>query len=187
MGIFLAKQSFREHSTRANSDSANSLANHVADCHKVQISPYNGYKNLAVISNDLRSDPFGDVLEVRGNLYACDRTVPLSDVSIEVWHLSPNSEKFNHRARFHTEEFGHYRFLTDMPGRELGKNYKIYFKISYRAETYFTALSFSNSSVFIANRLNRNKQIIEESKPSELRALKLNMTRINFDIYLDYQ
>ena len=187
MGIVLIKELFEESSSTAKSGSANTLATHVANCRKTQQSPYIGYKNLAAVSNDLRSDPFGNVLEVCGNLYAYHRTAPLSDVSIEVWHLSPNSEHFNHRARFHTEESGHFRFLTDMPGRELGKNYKIYFKVSYRAETYFTALSFSNSSVFIANRLNRNKQIIEGSQPSELRTLKLNMTRINFDIYLNYQ
>ncbi len=184
MGIVLSKKSFDEPSPKANRDSVNSLGNHIAKCHKYQKSPYDGYRNLAVISNDLRSDPIRDVLEVSGKLYASDRKVPLSDVSIEVWHLSPDSEHYNHRARFHSEDFGHYRFLTDMPGRELGKNYKIYFKISYRAETYFTTLSLNNTSVFIANRLSRNKQMIRNSQLSAIRAFELNMTRINFDIYI---
>ena len=89
---------------------------------------FKGYSNLVPIKNDLRNDPFGCHLEVRGKIYDYNNSAPLSGIFVDIWHLSPKTKHFGHRARFYTDDTGSYYFLTDFPGRELGKNYKIYFK-----------------------------------------------------------
>ena len=153
-------------------------------------SPYDGYNPFAVVKNDLRTFPtlpFGEHFEVSGKIYDASGTSPLKNCTVEVWHLSPNSKKYKHRAKFHTNELGEYQFITDKPNRHLGKNYKIYFKVSKHNSSYFTALSFNNTQAFISGKhWEKNNQLGDELLFPK-KNTSLNKTTIEFNIALNVQ
>ena len=151
-------------------------------------SPFEGYNPFVVVKNDLRtfpSSPFGEYFEVNGKIYNAEGTRPLSNCSIEVWHLSPNSSKYRHRAKFYSNELGEYRFITDRPNRKLGKNYKIYFKVTKGDTSYFTELSFNNTQAFISGKhWEKNHQLGDELLFPK-KATASNKTTIAFNISLN--
>lgn len=91
-------------------------------------------------------------MAVAGKLFDASGTMPLADCSLEVWHLSPNSTKYNHRAKLRTNEAGEYSFITDRPNREKGRDYKIYFKLS-QGEDYTLPVNELPSRVYYMNIL----------------------------------
>lgn len=125
-------------------------------------SPYPGYLPIAPVKNDLRVSFSGTAIQVQGLISDHRGRILPGPIRLEIWHLSPNSRKYNHRAITYTNEIGGYLFITDLPNRESGLNYKIYFRISFKDKSYFTHLSFNHCAAFMATR-NFEKQL----KPSE--------------------
>lgn len=160
-------------------------SNHIVDAQKLDIPPFRGYCHLFPIKSDLRINPYGSHLEVSGKIHDRNSSIPLNGVVIEVWHLSPDSEHFRHRARLHTDNSGNYRFFTDIPGREMGKNYKIYFKIIYRESNYFTELSFNNSSIYITGRLWQKNNLSQKEKLLPKNNSSSIKSRVSFNISLN--
>ena len=119
-----------EKTIRSGSSSANTALTAKARYHKLpkrvlrtvegKEAPYKGYHPFAEDKTDLRVSRFGEQLEVFGRVYDHTGLRTLSNAVIEVWHLSPYSEKYGHRARFRTNESGEYSFVTDLPNRETG-------------------------------------------------------------------
>lgn len=149
--------------------------------------PYEGYNPFAVEKNDLRtfpSYPFGQHLEVSGKVFDADGKVPLADCVMEIWHLSPNSTKYTHKAKLRTNEFGEYYFITDQPKRELGKNYKIYFKVTKGSDSYFSELSFNNTQAFISGKHSeKNKELGNDLLAPKKRNF-INKTALVFNLKL---
>lgn len=185
MGITSSKHSFLESSSIMNSSSTIIRSNHIVDALKSDISPFRGYSHLVPVKSDLRINPNSNYLEVSGKIYNRNRSIPLKGVVIEVWHLSPDSKHFKHRARLHTDDSGNYRFITDIPGREMGKNYKIYFKIIYGESTYFTELAFNNSSIYITGRLRQKNNLLQKEKLLPKNNSSFFKSRVNFNISLN--
>ena len=115
-------------------------------------SPYPGYSPLAPVKNDLRVSVSGADVQIHGRIFDLQDKILTNPLKIEIWHLSPNSEKYSHRAITYSDEIGRYRFITDLPNREMGHNYKIYLKISNGNQRYFTHLSFNHCTAFISTR-----------------------------------
>ena len=77
--------------------------------------------------------------------------LPLPNTLLEVWHLSPNSTKFKHKAQLKTNENGEYQFITDFPNKEVGKMPRIYFKISTNNDSYFTEVSITDFGAYVSD------------------------------------
>ena len=148
-------------------------------------SPFEGYNPYAPVKTDLRKNIFGKHVQVSGKIYNRDGTATLSDASVEVWHLSPNSKKFRHRAKFHTDREGAYRFITDMPEREMGKAHKIYFRISAKGKSYFTELSIGTTGAYISGEHWEKNYQLGEERLFPTHKVFLNQSNINFNISLN--
>lgn len=185
MGKSTSRRSFLSNSLMATTSLAILGSTGIARAFTSDESPFQGYNPFAPFSSDLRTYPFGEHVAVIGNIYDEKGITPLSGVSVEVWHLSPNTKKYRHRAKLQTDNSGTYRFITDLPGREMGKNFKVYFKISKAELTYFTELSFNNSAAFISGKhWEKNHQLGEERLFPKHKTL-LNTSTINFNISLN--
>ncbi|UMB53700.1 hypothetical protein MKD41_15375 [Lutibacter sp. A64] len=116
-------------------------------------SPFDGYNPYAKETTDLRtSSLFGKHLSVKGIIFDKTGTFPLSNTSIEVWHLSPNSNTYKHHAKLKTNTNGEYNFVTDFPNKEKGKMSRIYFKVSNNSKTYFTELLINDFGANITGK-----------------------------------
>ena len=116
-------------------------------------SPFEGYNPYAEDKTDLRKFSFiENSITIKGNLYNKANLKELSKATIEVWHLSPNSKKYNHQAKMKVNEKGEYTFITDFPNNETGKYPKVFFKISTNEKTYFTSLSLTKDNAFIDHK-----------------------------------
>lgn len=115
-------------------------------------SPYQGYIPVAPVKEDLRVLTAGAYLEVWGRVLDSSYKEPISHAGIELWHLSPLSGQFKHRAKLTTGTDGVYRFITDLPNRQKGKDYCVYFKVVYDQNSYFTKLSFNNAGLWLSAR-----------------------------------
>ncbi len=147
-------------------------------------SPFSGYNPYADRKKDLRVNTFGKHIAVSGKIYDRKGERPLSNTMVEVWHLSPGSTKFRHRAKLLTDEYGKYKFITDLPNREIGKHHKIYFKVSKASETYFTELSFNNSGAYISDKHWENNNQLGDQLLFPTYSTFLNQSSIEFNIAL---
>ncbi len=116
-----------------------------------KIPPYPGYSSLSALKNDLRRNLHGHEVTVRGVIYDTLSHRVLTHARIEVWHRSPVAEEDYCRACFTTDDYGQYHFITDCPDREKGKNYSIFFKITYKQKSFFTKMSFNHSLALISS------------------------------------
>jgi len=144
--------------------------------------PFEGYNPFAEQKTDLRSSGFfGQHVIVQGTVYDSVGNQPLTNASIEIWHLSPNSNKFRHRGKMLTNNLGEYKFLTDYPNKEIGKNARIYFKISGATDSYFTELVLNQSGAYVSSdHWSRNNQLGKEMFPKK--ETFLNQTSIQFNL-----
>jgi len=116
-------------------------------------SPFKGYKPYAKEKSDLRgSTLLGKHLTVKGKIFDKSGTLSVTNAKLEVWHLSPHSAKYNHRAKLKTNSSGEYQFMTDFPNREFGTSAKIFFKVSNNETSYFTELSLNNYGAYITGK-----------------------------------
>ena len=145
-------------------------------------SPYLGYNPYAERKTDLRSGILSlNPVTVRGTIYQSDGVTPVTNATVEVWHLSPNSAKYRHRAKIIANEQGNYEFITDFINREKGKNARIYFKISSTEKTSFTELLLNNSGAHITSEhWERNQKLGTKLFPE--RTVSMDQTHIQFNI-----
>jgi len=144
-------------------------------------SPYMGYNPFSEEKTDLRTTIFGKHLSVKGTIYDKTGSIPLPKAKVEVWHLSPNSTKFRHRAKLQTNSAGEYNFVTDFPNREDGKMPRIFFKISTDDQSYFTELLITNSDAHITGKhWEENRQLKDKLFPKK--ETFLNHSTITFNI-----
>ncbi len=147
-------------------------------------NPYLGYNPYAEDKNDLRTGIFSDnSVAVKGIIYENDGATPIMNAVVEVWHLSPNSSKYRHRAKLQTDEQGEYKFITDFPNREEGKNARIYFKISNFEKTNFTELILNNAGAHITcEHWKKNQQLGEKLFPKKENFLGYSSIQFNISI-----
>lgn len=145
-------------------------------------SPFEGYNPYSEEKTDLRTSTlFGKHLTVKGKIYDELGINPLSKVNIEVWHLSPNSKSYGHKAKFNTNDKGEYLFITDFPNKNYGKMPRIFFKISDSNKTYFTELLLDNANAHITDKhWTENKQL--KNKLFPIKEDFQNSSTINFNI-----
>ncbi|NNM23388.1 MAG: hypothetical protein HKO54_07525 [Flavobacteriaceae bacterium] len=148
--------------------------------------PFEGYNPFAEEKNDLRSNPFGDHVRVKGVIYDETGTTPVANAKVEVWHLSPNSKKYRHRAKFTTNDRGEYTFITDFPDREAGKTPRILFKVSNAYSSSFRELYLDRSGGYItSDHWEKNQQLGENLFPTSHRIF--NSLEIQFNLTLTNQ
>lgn len=148
----------------------------------VSESPYLGYNPYAETKNDLRAGIFSaNSITVKGTVFEKDGLTPAKNATVEVWHLSPNSSKYRHRAKLKTDGQGNYEFITDFPNREEGKSARIYFKISNIENTSFTELALTENGAHITGEhWAKNTSLGEKLFPRK--ETFLGDTTINFNI-----
>ena len=145
-------------------------------------SPFEGYNPYADKKTDLRtSGIFDEHVTVKGKIYDELGSYTIPNASIEVWHLSPNSNKYRHMAKLKTNELGEYQFITDFPNREPGKMSRIYYKISNKERSYFTEISMNQFGAYISGEhWAKNKRLGEKLFPEK--DTFLNHTTITFNL-----
>lgn len=147
-------------------------------------SPYVGYNPFAEEKTDLRTSVFGNHIQIEGIVYDKTGNTPLTNALIEVWHLSPNSTKYRHRAKLKTNSNGEYRFITDFPQREPAKTPKILFKISHQSKIYFTELAVDHSGAYITSTHWEQSQELGE-KLFPVTTKYSNNSNINFNLLIN--
>jgi protocatechuate 3,4-dioxygenase beta subunit len=144
-------------------------------------SPFHGYNPYSEEKTDLRTTVFGKHLSVKGVIYDELGINSLPNAKIEVWHLSPHSNKYRHRGTFKTDSFGNYEFITDYPNKEKGKCARIYFKVSKSETSYFTELSLNDYGAYISGKhWEENNQLGEKLFPKK--ESFLNRSTVTFNI-----
>lgn len=114
--------------------------------------PYEGYNPYSEEKADLRSSVlFGNHITIKGKIFSRSNT-PASQTTLEVWHLSPGSEKYRHQAKVRVNQDGEYSFVTDFPNREKGKYPKVFFRISNGTQVTYTELSLTENDAFINHK-----------------------------------
>ncbi|MBT8262233.1 MAG: hypothetical protein KJO05_05390 [Bacteroidia bacterium] len=143
--------------------------------------PYEGYNPYSEEKTDLRTTIFDKHVRVKGILYDKTGTFPMQGVTIEVWHMSPNSKKYRHRAKFKTNHNGEYSFITDFPNKEIASTARIYFKVNSDDDPYFTELAVGENCANITSKhWEENQQLGEKLFPTSEKFL--NTTTINFNL-----
>lgn len=143
-----------------------------------------GYNQFAEEKTDLRTSILGNHVQIEGVVFDKTGSIPLSNATIEVWHLSPNSTKYRHRAKLKTNQKGAYRFITDFPQRETAKTPKIFFKITHEGETYFTELAVDQTGAYITSKHWEQSQGLGE-KLFPVTSKFLNKSNINFNLLIN--
>lgn len=130
-------------------------------------SPFSGYNPYVEEKTDLRtSSLFGKHLSVKGHIYNKTGNSTVSNVTIEVWHLSPKSSKYKHQGKMKTNSLGEYSFITDFPNKEFGKTARVYFKVSNNKTTYFTELLVNDFGAHITGKhWEENQQLSDNLFP----------------------
>lgn len=115
--------------------------------------PFEGYNPYSEEKTDLRKFLLTDNhVTIKGKIFCKSTLKELSNATIEVWHLSPNSKRYGHQAKLKVNSNGEYSFITDFPNKEIGKYAKVYFKITNDNKVTFTELSITNDNAFINNK-----------------------------------
>ena len=158
------------------------LSSGVANAFSSEI-PYDGYNPYSEVKTDLRTTIFGDHVRIKGVVYDITGTIPLSNAAVEVWHLSPQSKKFRHRAKLKTDALGRYTFITDFPSKDHAKANRIYFKVSNSDSVQFTELFVDKQGANItAKHWQENNQLGEKLLPTT--EMSLDALTINFNVSL---
>lgn len=112
-----------------------------------------GYNSFAPFKVDLRKSYTNiAAVKVQGVLFDKTTLMPISNAKIEVWHISPNSNKIKHRAYFYTDQQGGYTFVTDFPDHEPQLKPRIQFRLSYKGNYRFNELIFDTHQAYISHK-----------------------------------
>lgn len=147
-------------------------------------NPYEGYNPYAEATCDLRTSVFNsNTITVKGTVYNRDGITPLNNTLVEVWHLSPHSSKYRHRAKFYTDDQGEYEFITDFPNKEEGKCSRIHFKLSNSALYQYTELILTSSGGHITSKhWENNLHLGEKLFPTQTQFLNKTIFQFNLSI-----
>jgi protocatechuate 3,4-dioxygenase beta subunit len=147
-------------------------------------SPFEGYNPFSEEKTDLRTSLFEKHVRVKGVLYDKTGATPVSNATIEVWHLSPNSTKYRHRGKLKTNDAGEYNFITDFPNKVATATARIYFKINYRGQSYFTELAVGDKIANITSKhWEENQHLRDKLYPTSEQFL--TTTTINFNLSIN--
>lgn len=147
-------------------------------------APYDGYNPYSEEKTDLRTTIFDKHVRVNGIVYDKTGTTPLDGATIEVWHMSPHSNKYRHRAKLKSNTEGKYNFITDFPNKAESLTARIYFKINYNGDSYFTELAIGEQSVNITSKhWEENQHLKDKLFPTSEHFL--NTTTINFNVSIN--
>jgi hypothetical protein len=146
--------------------------------------PYLGYNPYAESKSDLRTGVFNlNSIAVKGTIYKKDGLTPIKNATVEVWHLSPNSSKYRHRAKIIADGEGNYEFITDFPNKEEGKCSRIYFKVSNKGTASFTELVLNTSGPHItAEHWEKNRLLGDKLFPKKEESLNQSIIQFNISI-----
>ncbi len=147
-------------------------------------TPFDGYNPFADEKTDLRKNLFGNETMVRGRIYDHESLTPLSNVLIEVWHMSTESGKYRHRAKLYTNDAGEYSFITDFPSAQQYQCPRIFFKVSKGESTAYTELLMNDRGPFITSKHWEEHQILGEKTQPEFTKF-LNRSTIDFNITIN--
>lgn len=141
-------------------------------------TPFEGYNSFAEEKTDLRTELLGKEAKVSGKIFSKEGLLPIAGALIEVWHLSPNSKKFRHRAKFRTNQFGEYSFVTDFPEQDGNLCPRIYFKVSNNEKSTFSELLINKQGSFITSKhWEQHSQLGNRLEPEFSKAFnRLNVT-----------
>lgn len=177
-----SRRSFLRKTTCATAGIALFSSTNILNAFNKVTSPYDGYNPYAKEISDLRSSAlFGKYLNIQGKIFDISGISAVSNATVEVWHLSPNSTKYKHRAKLKTNYLGEYSFMTDFPNKEMGKTPRIYFKVTNGDSTYFTELLLNDFGAYITDKhWMKNKQLGDKLLP--LQEGSINSSKIQFNI-----
>lgn len=153
------------------------------------------YRPAAPIRSDLTYEGLvGTKIKLKGKVYGSDCVSILKGAMVEVWHCNAEgeydneSENFNQRARFFTNENGEYSFVTIFPGKYLnGELYRpahIHYRVTEENSKELVSQIYFKGDPHIV------KDPWASKKKAELRIVQITPedTRgnlvVNFDIYL---
>ena len=142
-----------------------------------------GYNPYSSTNADMRQSLIGSHVSVFGTVFNTDGTSVVPDAIIEVWHLSPNSDQYQHRAKLFSDEHGNYEFITDMPNKSNGNMSHIYFKISSGENSYVSKLWMNDHSAYISSdHWERNQHLGKSLLPKKQSDLLYDKINFNFSI-----
>ncbi len=142
-----------------------------------------GYNPYASTNADMRQTLLGKHISVSGKVFNKDGSGVVPNATIEVWHLSPNSEKYRHRAKLTSDANGNYTFITDVPNRSKGNMPCIHFKISSGESSYVSRLWMNEQSAFIhSDHWAINQHLGESLLPRKESGLLHDEIKFNFSI-----
>ncbi len=147
-------------------------------------SPFIGYNPYSELKSDLRTfSGLEKTLKVSGVVYDRDGIKTIPNAKIEVWHLSPNANKYKHRGYFFSDAEGHYTFKTDYPNRTEGKKPRIYFKTTKGNKTSFSELVLDKNCAYITSEhWAENKALKAKLQPKFESTISENKIQFNFTI-----
>jgi|TARA_R110002051_G_scaffold1246_1_gene6852 protocatechuate 3,4-dioxygenase beta subunit len=149
-------------------------------------APLKGYAPYTGLKTDLRTSFLGKEVLVAGKIYNADGKSTIPNALIEVWHLSPEKNIYEHHGKMYTDYDGRYQFITDWPNREQGKQYRIYFKVSKNRKSVFTELIFNQSGAHISDKhWEKNQQLAENLLFPSIETF-LNRSTINFNFTINH-
>ena len=132
---------------------------------------------------DMRQTLLGKQVSVKGTVFNKDGSATVPNARIEVWHLSPNSKDYGHRATFTSDANGNYKFITDVPYTTNGTISSIHFKISRRESSYVSQLWMNEHSAYIdSDHWERNQHLGELLLPKKECGYLCDEIRFNFSI-----
>ncbi|NNE27167.1 MAG: hypothetical protein HKN09_10010 [Saprospiraceae bacterium] len=147
----LSRRSFVENLTLATSGIALLSSTSFLNAFNSKTDVLEGYNPYAGTNPDMRQGIFENYIKVTGTVYSKETEQPISGALVEVWHLSPNSKKYRHRAKLKTDANGQYSFLTDPPNKEKGQMPAIHFKLSTVNDSYCSRLWIHKNTAFISS------------------------------------
>ncbi len=148
-------------------------------------TPFEGYNPFSKATNDLRNNiNHADGIKITGKIFNKSGTKGVPEAKIEVWHLSPQSEKYRNHGHFFTDNEGFYSFITNFPSRERGKKPKIFFKISKGSSTVFTQLLIDSHRAYILNdHWEHNRELGGYVFPKYRKTLSNTQIEFNLSLY----
>ena len=148
-------------------------------------SPYKGYNPYAPLAKDMRRLSFTDKSVKVSGIICKDSNIQsiCTNATVEVWHLSPGSKKYNHCSKLYTDEQGRYSFLTNAPNAEKGKMPRIYFKVSHEGAVQYSELLLNQSGGLItAEHWEKHHKLGEDVYPKS--TVQSDQTNITFNLSL---
>ena len=178
----ISRRLFLANTTVASTGIALLSSTSVLNALTIEASPFDGYNPYASKNADMRSNTLiGKHITVTGKVYDKNTLEVLPNTMVEVWHLSPNSTKYRHRAKLTTDNEGNYTFKTDIPNREQGKIPRINFKVSTKSQSQDTALFFNEFGAYISGEHWEKNKVLEDKLFPEKKE-RLDHSKITFNL-----